>query len=290
MLQVHELSRQMGLKSKSYGKGEERRVVVSKVSGGGGLSAMMGSLDANEGGKKKKKREEGALPTEAEYRRVPRINVGRRGAEALRGHLRRFPPTEQEEAEARETGASLASSTADGTDPGRTGVGAGDAERGASHEHAAAPRTPGKHDATLLTLDDLLAPPAPAVPAAEPLPATSRHTLADDDRGDRRRRHGQTRERQTQQRIQDHRRAQQRTRAHPKYAQMMQQRRKLPAFGYARDICDVLRDPTNRVVILTGDTGCGYVYRERVSRPLSFGDAVFLWGRSNYDPVAVVAM
>ncbi len=67
----------MGLKSRSYGKGDERKVVVSKVSAGG-LKNMMGSVDDN--GKKTNK-EEGALPTEEEYGRVPRIDVGRRGEE-----------------------------------------------------------------------------------------------------------------------------------------------------------------------------------------------------------------
>lgn len=46
--------------------------------------------------------------------------------------------------------------------------------------------------------------------------------------------------------------------SHPQYERMLKQRTSLPAYGYANDICDVLRDGSgNQVVILTGDTGCG---------------------------------
>jgi hypothetical protein len=50
---VHELARQLGLKSKSYGKGEDRRVVVSKILvGAGGMNTMMGSLSNNQNERK----------------------------------------------------------------------------------------------------------------------------------------------------------------------------------------------------------------------------------------------
>ena len=64
-------------------------------------------------------------------------------------------------------------------------------------------------------------------------------------------------ERILHQRIQNHKLAQEQTKSHSQYKQMMKQRMNLPAFGYANDICDKLRDKRNQVVILTGDTGCG---------------------------------
>ena len=76
---VHELAMKIGLKSKSYGKGEDRKVVVSKVSGAAGLGSMMGSVDNNGSGKKKGR--DGGLPTEEEYKQVPRIKVGKKGEE-----------------------------------------------------------------------------------------------------------------------------------------------------------------------------------------------------------------
>lgn len=64
-------------------------------------------------------------------------------------------------------------------------------------------------------------------------------------------------ERILHQRIQNHKLAQEQTKSHSQYKQMMKQRMNLPAFGYAKDICGILRDKRNQVVILTGDTGCG---------------------------------
>ena len=60
-----------------------------------------------------------------------------------------------------------------------------------------------------------------------------------------------------QQRIQNHKVSQQHTKSSSQYKQMMKQRSNLPAFAYATEICDVLRNKKNQVVILTGDTGCG---------------------------------
>ena len=103
---VHELSKQLGLKSKSYGKGDERQIKISKISSGsggsgnGGLGNMMGSIGNNNNQSntnKKKKKDENALPTVGEYKQVPRINVGKKGEEALRNYLAKFPPSVNEE-------------------------------------------------------------------------------------------------------------------------------------------------------------------------------------------------
>ena len=176
---VHELARRLGLESKSHGKGEERRVVVTKASKrGGGIT---------------------------DYGAVPRVDVGKKGEEALKRHLLRFPPSKKEEAEAIETGSSL---LFDETD-----------EENEENEGAAPPKA------------------------------------ARRKRNDERRRFKH--EEILQRRIRCHEQAQQRTKAHPRYQIMMEQRRNLPAFGYAQDVCLILRNTKNRVVILTGDTGCG---------------------------------
>lgn len=78
---MHELAGQLGLVSKSTGKGEDRRIVVRK---------------RNE--TKKKMGEEEALPV---------LRVGRAGTEALKQHFQRFPPTHLEDLESHETGAAL---------------------------------------------------------------------------------------------------------------------------------------------------------------------------------------
>jgi len=66
-----------------------------------------------------------------------------------------------------------------------------------------------------------------------------------------------THERIMQQRIHNHRIAQEQMKSNPQYKRMIQQRQKLPAFAYATDICNIVRNKKNRVIILTGDTGCG---------------------------------
>jgi HrpA-like RNA helicase len=86
---VHELCGQLGLKSKSTGKGEARKIVVTKMN------------------PTAKKTEDDAVPV---------LTVGRKGIEALKGHLRRYPPTHTEELESYETGASLVEVLAQGHD------------------------------------------------------------------------------------------------------------------------------------------------------------------------------
>ena len=77
---IHELAAQLGLKSKSTGKDENRRIVVTKRA---------------------------HVVKQTEEEDVPVLRVGRKGTEALRKHLQRFPPTRTEELESHKTGASL---------------------------------------------------------------------------------------------------------------------------------------------------------------------------------------
>ena len=100
---VHELAKQLGLKSKSYGKGEERRVVINKILAAGGMNSMMGcmSIDQNE------RRKDNDLPLAEDYKNVPKVDVAKIGEEAFLRHLSKFPPTPLEQAESRETGSSM---------------------------------------------------------------------------------------------------------------------------------------------------------------------------------------
>jgi hypothetical protein len=96
--------KQLGLKSKSHGKGKERKVVVRKVLGGGGAGVGAGLFAG--GGGNNGERNGSFLPMEAEYGQVPQIDMGRRGEEALRRHVSKFLALVREEAELRETGSS----------------------------------------------------------------------------------------------------------------------------------------------------------------------------------------
>lgn len=204
----HELAKQLGLKSKSSGKGEERRRRVRKVQSGNS-GGMMGTVNTG-------RKNPNVLPTEGDYKSIPRINVGKRGEEALRKHLLNFPPTEEENCESVETGSSLVK------------------------KHKESEERSGQFDSNALTPTDF----------KSRNPSAQRQQQLASQRRDRH-------ERLVQQRIQYHKQAQMQTKASPQYKQMMKQRRKLPAFSYAQDICNVLRNPKNQVVILTGDTGCG---------------------------------
>jgi hypothetical protein len=99
---VHKLSEQLGLKSKSHGKGKDRKVVVRKVLGGGGAGVGNGLFAGGSGNDRESYGS--LLPTEAEYGQVPQIDMGRRGKEALRRHMSNFPALVREEVKLREIG------------------------------------------------------------------------------------------------------------------------------------------------------------------------------------------
>jgi R3H domain len=80
---VHQLASQLGLTSKSTGKGDARHIVVTKRNANAIKQA-----------------------TAAESK-LPRLQVGRNGRLALEQHWRNYPPTHAELLESRETGSSL---------------------------------------------------------------------------------------------------------------------------------------------------------------------------------------
>jgi hypothetical protein len=247
---VHELSKQLGLKSKSYGKGEERKVVVSKIlsGGGGGLSGIMmgGNVNARDGSSSSRA---SSLSTWEEHKQVPRINVGKSGEEALRKHMTKFPPSMEEGAESRETGSSFL------LHKNSNAYEQNDAQTRDDFDVAGDDDTVGHNgvlddEVALLTLNNS---------ASTLLAQTSEQSRQQADLYRRKQKQHHTK--MLQMRMQHHAVSQQQTRAHPQYTNMMKQRRNLPAFQYAQDICNVLRNKKNQVVILTGDTGCGYVHK-----------------------------
>ena len=243
---VHELSKQMGLKSKSHGKGEQRRITVSKVtSSSGGLMMMGGSSNPNNQTKDKKK-DENSLPTLKEYKQVPRINIGKRGEEALVQHLLKFPPNDKELAESKETGSSLLLKRKANED-GATANGDNTVDDDEGGDVIVANNQSGEQH--LLSLNDILPPPQQITDTAK---TTSSHSQQQQKLQAKQ-------SRIINQRIQSHHTLQQQTKQHVDYKKMMKQRQNLPAYNYATDICNVLKNKKNQVVILTGDTGCGYV-------------------------------
>jgi HrpA-like RNA helicase len=86
---VHLLASQLGLVSKSSGKGEQRKITVSK---------------RNE---HTKKMTTTTTTNGEDFEQLPILNIGRGGTEALMKHISKFPPTHMEEIESKETGASL---------------------------------------------------------------------------------------------------------------------------------------------------------------------------------------
>ena len=240
---VHELSKQMGLKSKSHGKGEQRRITVSKVTSSSGGLMMMGGSNPNQ--TKDKKRDENSLPTLSEYKHVPRINIGKRGEEALVQHLLKFPPNEKELAESKETGSSLLLKRKAATADGAT---INDDEGG---DVIVANQSGEQH---LLSLNDIL----PPQEATETKATTSSHSSQQQQEQQQQKIQAKQ-SRILNQRIQFHHTLQQQTKQHSDYKKMMKQRQNLPAYSYATDICNILKNKKNQVVILTGDTGCGYV-------------------------------
>lgn len=183
---VHELAKKLALKSKSYGKGDDRKVVVSKVD-----NNMKGVMDDDN---------------------TPMLDVGPTGIEVLRKHLKRFPPNEAERMESIETGSSLLQQK--------------------------------KENNGVYLMQE-------AINCLHPTPDVEEKEIEATKARAAKLEHMRKR------RVQNHSRAQKAMKSHPQYKKMLMQRKNLPAFGYAQDVCNVLRNKRNQVVILTGDTGCG---------------------------------
>jgi len=91
---MHQLCMQLGLKSKSTGKGENRCITVKKMPES--ASIMGGGSERGGGGQVRQSDDQ-----------LPRLKIGVDGREELTRYIEKFPPTPVEEAESKETGSSL---------------------------------------------------------------------------------------------------------------------------------------------------------------------------------------
>eukprot|EP00980_Cylindrotheca_fusiformis_P005044 scaffold1069_cov143-Cylindrotheca_fusiformis.AAC.2 len=90
---VHELAGRLGLVSKSSGKGDNRRIAISK----------RGEVKKSTG--------------DDEF--MPVLSIGKNGIASLKRHTKKFPPSRQEVLESRETGASLVEAVMQGNNSDR---------------------------------------------------------------------------------------------------------------------------------------------------------------------------
>lgn len=92
---LHLLAMQLGLKSKSTGKGTDRRIVIRKHGNAKIVAGIDPNLDTQE------------LTQEDQQQLLPLLEIGSKGSTALRNYLQMFPPNQVELKEAQETGSSL---------------------------------------------------------------------------------------------------------------------------------------------------------------------------------------
>ena len=216
---VHHLSGQLGLKSKSSGKGEARRITISrpleirKVAGSAGGGGGPGEGGGDE--------------------QLPHLDVGRQGIEALRRHVRRHPPTAVEMAESRQTGSSLLGSAMGGGAVNESGKGGGPAGAvgGAQGEDGDLAEAEGTN--ILQVLDELRV-------SSQSEPRRLAAPRARVDMGKRAKLYWA---------------AQASKERNAACRRMQASRRNLPAHAYAKIVCDTVL--SSRVTILSGATGCG---------------------------------
>jgi len=201
---LHQLASQLGLISKSTGKGEERRIIVRKM---------------NNTGQGKDKNDNDSD--------VPMLKMGQKAVSELATYVTDFPPNHIERAEATETGSSLwnASKLKDKSTHNNNGI--GEQESNVDVDDDAG------DDILLETLDQLKI-----------------HTDYDN-----RERTKQYKRIDLKRRVALHHASQKAKHHNPNYKQMIKMRSKLPSFNYEKEICSVIN--SNRVTILSGDTGCG---------------------------------
>ncbi|GMI34620.1 hypothetical protein TeGR_g627 [Tetraparma gracilis] len=93
---IHELAKNMGLSSKSHGKGEERRIKVAKVN----EKKVTAGVAAGQG--------DGEEATDGD---LPKLDVGPKAASLLAGYLSSHPAAAPLLAESKKTGSSITASS-----------------------------------------------------------------------------------------------------------------------------------------------------------------------------------
>ena len=177
---LHQLASNLGLKSKSTGKGDNRKITVTKRN-----NEQTTVVD-----------------------NVPRLMIGKAGLQALRKHVKAHPPTHVEELESHETGASLL-----------------EALHSAQQDSGDEAQFTAALNQLHLTDQELATPRFKKV----------RVNL--------------------EQRQEFHAQAQEEKQKHGKYAAMMQQRARLPAFAHQDEVVQAIAN--HRITIISGETGSG---------------------------------
>ena len=240
---LHSLAGQLGLKSKSSGKGENRCITVSRMSnikkvagasmGGGGNNGN--HEDDDDSG-------------------LPVLRVGRQGLEALRSYCRRHPPSAVEEAESHMTGSSLLKSVLGIGNIGSNTCNGNDEQDGDDDDDAG--------DDVVMSTSAATAGDIMGTPSANASPETTEEQVsilqALDELHISSTSQGPVKQAPRKQvdipkRMALHRAAQMAKSKTKQYKQMQEGRKKLPAYSYRREVCDIVYG--NRVTILSGDTG-----------------------------------
>ncbi len=246
---LHVLSAQLGLKSKSNGKGEERRITITKLN----LHSKNSNSTGGEGGSKQN---DESLQNVQHDLGLPLLNVGQCGHKELASYIHDFPPTSVEEAEAIETGSSLwnkldsnpklCASNIDDASNDKDEVIQGQIENETKTNVSGYDNDDDGGDEIILnTLNELN--------IQTNTEAFNTSSSVKNGNKSKQQQHHQPRQVNLKRRKENHHLLQQARARHKNYKHMQKIRSKLPAYNYQSDICNVIH--TNRVTILSGDTG-----------------------------------
>jgi transcription elongation factor Elf1 len=218
---IHQLAGQLGLHSKSHGKGDNRKITISKQK----KPSQTAGGDGNDG------------DNNTNDDKLPLLSIGAKGRAALQKHVRLHPPTPLETAESKWTGSYL-------SDRIRHQHGTGQTINALDENEVpdAKPIHQGEEEEELLhALDELH------------LGSDSQH-LAPHSNSSYQVSQGAL-DARAKRRMAAHFASQKAKRHDPSFKQMLKHRQQLPAFSYAESICKSVQ--SHAVTILTGDTGCG---------------------------------
>ena len=240
---LHSLAGQLGLKSKSSGKGENRCITVSRMSNMKKVAGASMGGGGNNGNHEDE--DDSGLPV---------LRVGRQGLEALRSYCRRHPPSAVEEAESHMTGSSLLKSVLGIGNIGSNTCNGNDEQDGDDDDDAG--------DDVVMSTSAASAGDIMGTPNANASPETTEEQVsilqALDELHISSTSQGPVKQAPRKQvdipkRMALHRAAQMAKTKTKQYKQMQEGRKKLPAYSYRREVCDIVYG--NRVTILSGDTG-----------------------------------
>ena len=242
---VHELCARLGLKSRSYGKGSERRVYVSRQKRRkvhfAGMCAEGNDTDDGE---------------ENFDSRLPSLHVGVKGVEALKNHMRRYKPSKKEMASKNRESNHVATTTTDspysleGSSNALSSVGeennddhyddnnnGEDNNKDNNNNDERINGTTRGSSGNESGCNDKRTHTTAMSPAPVPTPIKHRHRRSTPSERQKWCDDNAKRER------------------HPRYTERLRSRKSLPAYQKRREIIETIQ--ANPVTVISGDTGCG---------------------------------